>query len=246
MLPIAIPSKGRPDSKFLAKHEGFFVFVEPQDVCDYIENFPQHTIVDIGLNNMGAFYVRNYILKYFSNRGRKSLWVLDDDISGFFLRYGTKLCKYDIEVVLDAAEKQFAEAGTNLGALDYRNLAWCAKNDMVENIACNCCIYFNGTGDMLYRDFGGNNSDKDFSMRCIQEGYKVHKTTLYAISVPQMGTGSGGMEAHYKSLKRQEDCCDRFVAAWGNEICKKEFKNGVFIVKVNWRLLKSKQSIINF
>lgn len=244
MNQVCVPSKGRAGkSKLLANHTGFIVFVEPQEYYLYVSHFPQHRIVDICENDMGAVYVRNFILEYMEEF--KSFWVLDDDITGFFYREGTRLIKCLIEVVLTNAEVQFDILHTHLGSLEYRNLAWCAKKDFISNTSCNICVYFNDIKNIKYTDFGGFNGDKDFAIQCILNGLNVHRTTLYAFDAPPMGRGLGG-GIDYSSLVMQELCCDNFVHKWGNQICEKIFKNDRFIVKVNWKALKSKQLSLLF
>src|SRR5438128_616532 len=112
MEPVAIPSKGRWNSKFLQSNENFFIFVEPQEYDIYKSNLSQHRIVNILQNDMGTMYVRNYIIEYMKFCGIPYYWMIDDDITGFYYREETKLIKCDIDYALSGAEKQFKKSGT--------------------------------------------------------------------------------------------------------------------------------------
>lgn len=245
MKAIAVPSKGRPDSVLLSKHEGFFVFVEPQDHELYVKNFPQHTIIDICENDMGGTYARNFILEYME----ESFWQLDDDINGFFYREGKRLIKCSIEYALESAEHQFESVNTNLGALSFRNLAWSCDKDIYTDGACLVCVYISNIPPIFkYRWLGGGEADRDFSMQCIAAGLNVHRTSLYAFNTPVSGKGKGGLEEHYANFnERQEQCYNKLIEFWGEHIVHKELRpDGRLKARVNWKALKSKQQKILF
>jgi hypothetical protein len=245
MKPVTVLSKGRPNSSLLVNHSGFYVFVEPQEYELYSSRLPQHIIVDIEQNNMGIEYVRNYILSYMPKNGMSSFWQLDDDISAFYSREGTKLTKCSIQEAFEAAEKSFESTGTNLGGLSYRHLAWSAKRELESNCSCLVCIYVSNVyPDILFRGFGGYHSDNDFSMQCIRRGLVVNRNTMFAFSCPVPGTNSGGMKQYYtKTASRRENAADLFVATWGSHIVSKRYNYNSELIGlfIRWKKINSKQ-----
>lgn len=247
MFRVNIPSKGRAGkSKFLASHEDFYVYVEPQEFNQYFFEYPQHTIIEIPKNNMGARYVRQFIIDHMRNIDMCRYWMIDDDITGFFMREGTRLIKTPMHIIIHLAENQFAEANTNLGSLEYRQHSWCAKQDLVLGL-CAVCVYFDCIDNINYRDVGYTGNDRDFSMQCVRAGLNVHRSTIYAFDCPGSGVNSGGMQEGHLDKKLNEESADKLISLWGEHICKKYLNSrGLYGVKVNWKAINSKQQKIIF
>ena len=89
MIPIYIPSKGRPDfatAKQLNKVESpFTVFVEPQDFKAY-SDAGHVSILHLPENNQCIAYARQRILEYAIGRTDAWFWMLDDDIYSFAVK----------------------------------------------------------------------------------------------------------------------------------------------------------------
>lgn len=88
-LLITIPSKARPDSIVkdtysYVQHSTFpfNIFVEPQDYDSYIQaGIDPGCLVNILKNNMGFYYVKNFIKKHCIDNNYKYVFKLDDDVT---------------------------------------------------------------------------------------------------------------------------------------------------------------------
>lgn len=255
MTPIYIPSKGRAGrSKLLSENEGFNVVVEPQEQHTYKMNHPSHNIIVLPENNMGITYVRNFIKDTTEGLEIARYWILDDDIQAFYYRAGNKMVKCDIYEALAGAESQFEKEKTDLGALEYQQIAWSAGNkNIITNGYCDVCVYVSNVASegIRYSPEVEGKEDRDFAMQFIKEGLKVHRTTLYAFSAPKNGSNAGGLkEIFYDLSGREQKCCDEMIKKWGNQICEQITKpDGRRDVKINWNKIKQpfqQTSIFNF
>jgi hypothetical protein len=251
MENIFVPSKNRiGNSAFLkyAKENSLLinVVVEPNEHEKYKEAFPSFNYIVLPKNDMGITYVRNFIKSYTEQIGLADFWQLDDDLTGLFYREGTKLVRAGIEV-LELAKKQFTENGVALGALEYRQFAWSASKDMVENSFCDSCVYFNNnmTNELRYREYLEGKEDRDFAMQVIKSGNKTGRTTLYAFSSPPNGSNAGGLKEIFYDLGKEEVCSERMIETWGRDICVPITKdNGRKDVKIRWDKINSKQTTL--
>lgn len=239
---IYIPSKNRVEApllKAVVGVENVIVVVEPQDYEKYKAAHPNLDIITLPENDKGIAYVRNYI----KERAGSPYWQLDDDISGLFYREGTKMVRGGFEI-LDLAAK--ALAGCAVGALEYRQFAWSATRDMVENSFCDVCVYVDPhlTKGLQYREYVQGKEDRDFAMQAIRSGQKTGRTTLYAFSAPPNGSNKGGLkETFYDVNGREQECAKRMVELWGPHICHMIVKpGGRNDVKIMWNEINSQQT----
>lgn len=249
MENIFIPSKGRSETSQLLK---FFketkvnatIVVEKQDFEKYHKNFNCFNYIVLPESNKGITYVRNYIKEFTEKNLIPFYWQLDDDITGFFKREGTKLIRGGVELLL-LAKEQFNENNISLGSLEYRQFAWSATKDSVENSFCDSCVFVDNilTKGLRYNHYLEGKEDRDFAMQVIKNGGKTSRTTLFAFSAPANGSNSGGLkEIFYDVSGREETCSNRMVEFWGENICIPiTKKDGRKDVKIMWGLINSTQ-----
>jgi len=248
MENIFIPTKNRVENSPLLKFaeqqkSSIIVVVEPQDFHKYHERFPHFNYMQLPKNDMGITYVRNYIKEYSEKQQMQNYWQLDDDISGLFYRDGTKLVRSGFEVLLKAKE-QFLKKGIALGALEYRQFAWSATKEIVENSFCDSCVFVNNEKitDLRYRNYVEGKEDRDFAMQVIKYGHKTGRTTLFAFSSPPNGSNAGGLKEIFYDLGKEEICVSRMVELWGQNICVPIVKEGGRNdVKIMWNEINSNQ-----
>ena len=248
MENIFIPSKNRvlnsPLLKFAQeKQANVIIVIEPQETFKYYEAFPELNYIQLPKDNGGITYVRNYIKEYTEKQGLVNYWQLDDDITGLFYREGTKLIRSGFEV-LENAKEQFIKRGIALGALEYRQFAWSATKEIVENSFCDSCVFVDNTKlkGVRYRDYVEGKEDRDFAMQVIKSGNKTARTTLYAFSAPPNGSNAGGLKEIFYDCGKEEVCVERMVELWGNKICVPITKDsGRRDVKINWNEINSNQ-----
>jgi len=248
MQNIFIPSKNRVDNSPLLKYaqenkSNVIVVVEPQDILKYHDRFPNLNYIQLPKDNGGITFVRNYIKEYSEKQNLDNYWQLDDDISGFFYRQETKLIRAGFEV-LSSATEQFINNNIALGGLEYRQFAWSANKDIIENSFCDSCVFVDNTklNGFRYRQYVEGKEDRDFAMQVIKSGHKTGRTTLFAFSCPPNGSNSGGLKEIFYDLGKEEICVSRMVELWGNNICIPIIKeNGRKDVKIMWNEINNKQ-----
>jgi hypothetical protein len=248
-LNIFIPTKARYDNcktaNLIGDYKNLFLVVEPQEYKEYSINYPNFNILQLPENNKGIVYVRNYIKQYTESKGIKEYWQLDDDITSFYYRSGTKLIKDNFEV-LQKAQKQFREQDISLGSLEYRQFAWSANKPIILNSFCDSCVYVNNekTKSIRYRYEIAGKEDRDFAMQVINANEKTGRTTLYAFSAPPNGSNKGGLKEIFYDIKDAElVSCKKMVELWGDDICRHIVKpDGRNDLKINWKNINNNQT----
>jgi hypothetical protein len=248
MENIFIPSKNRVENSALLKFAqekkaNIIVVVEPQDFHKYHDRFSNFNYITLPKDNGGITYVRNYIKEYSEKQGLKNYWQLDDDISGLFYREGTKLIRCGFEV-LTKAKEQFLKNKIALGALEYRQFAWSATKEIIENSFCDSCVFVDNTKltGLRYREYVEGKEDRDFAMQVIKLGQKTGRTTLFAFSSPPNGSNAGGLKEIFYDLGKEEISVSRMVELWGGNICVPIVKdNGRNDVKIMWNEINNNQ-----
>jgi hypothetical protein len=249
MTSIYVPSKNRSQTSALLKLAKTFnislaIVVEPQEFEIYQKAYPEHQVISLPEDNRGITYVRNFIKTHAESYQLKSYWQLDDDISGFFTREGTKLIKSDFSV-LDEAQMYFQDHKIALGALEYRQFAWSATKDVILNSFCDVCVYVDLelTRGIKYREYVEGKEDRDFAMQVVKSRNKTGRYTKAAFSAPANGTNEGGLKEIFYDLGKEEICVDRMVEYWGENICVPITKpNGRKDIKIKWNLINSAQT----
>jgi hypothetical protein len=247
-LNIFVPSKNRIDNATLLKfaeeqNESITVVVEPQDYEKYKNKYKSFNYLVLPINNGGITYVRNFIKQYTEENSIATYWQLDDDLTGFFNREGTKLIRTGFDS-LHSAQLQFKTNKIALGSLEYRQFAWSASKEMILNSFCDSCVYVDNskiTG-LRYRDYVSGKEDRDFAMQVIKFGQNTGRTTLYAFSAPANGSNAGGLKEIFYDLDKEKIAVERMVELWGNQICVPIIKeSGRNDIKIMWNKINSNQ-----
>ena len=64
--------------------------VEPQDYDAYVERFGKDKVVNIGANDKGVYYVRNFCIDWSKKQGYEKHWQIDDNVKKLFYRPSNK------------------------------------------------------------------------------------------------------------------------------------------------------------
>lgn len=224
MKPLIICSKGRSGTaKFLQylNEEKFpaTVLVEWHELHAYSNAFQKLKIVTIPERDKGLGWARNKAKRHMENEGHDAFWLIDDDMTGFFRREGTKLIKAGMEV-FDAAEKQFEEAGIAYGSLEYRQFAWSATKPLIMNSFCDGCYYIDNvlTAGINFDHNLPGKVDRDFAMQVIRAGKKTARTTMFAFSTPACGSNAGGQKEIMYDAGLADVSCKMMIEKWGSDI----------------------------
>lgn len=239
---IAIPSKGRAGNiKTLDSLGGIsssaVIYVEPHEWEQYNKTYPDNLVIDIGVSGMGIAYVRNFILHQHKEH---IVWMLDDDITSFYERVGTKMVKCAASEALKSLYN-YMDDNTAIVSLDYQQFAWGAGNKTHHlNSFNDVCplIDTNKIGSIQYRDEVNLKEDRDFSMQVIKSGMQTKRITTHAFAAPKNGSNDGGLKEIYQS-GREVESVNKMVDIWGADVCKKIVKDdGRVDVKINWKNIK--------
>jgi hypothetical protein len=242
-LNIFIPTKGRFDkcktANLIGNYEKLFLIVEPQDYENYLKNYGDYNIIQLPFNNKGLSYARNFVRDYCYTNGIKDFWLLDDDISYFYERTGTKLERISFETALSNSRDFFIENEVAVGSLEYRQYAWSSKKRMVENSFCDSAVFINNelTQGIRYNEELKLKIDRDFCIKVIKSGAKTARDTFYAFSVPPNGSNKGGLkEVAYDVGNTELNMCLKMVEIHGSEICTHIVKpDGRNDLKIHWK-----------
>ena len=197
-----IPSKARPDTKTYQLFEsagiGVVHFIEPQDMDIYPDSLNKH---DIGENDKGICFVRNYMLAHAKKSGYKYVIICDDDVSHFGRYDGTNNTT-DASIwyqVIEHADKLPYE----LYGINYRQHAWYEKkmyaiNSKLVEVAI---MIKPERVKWTYRQGFELKEDRDFLMQTVKFGSGVFKFNTYFYDCPNVGTNKGGLYDEYKAKK---------------------------------------------
>lgn len=252
MLDIFVPSRGRADintsTMNYASAEGVAlnIVVEPQEYEKYYSiHGNNHRILTLPENNLGISYARNYIKNYAEQSGLPFFWMLDDDINGLYRREGTRLIKHGFSAT-DEARQLFIENNVAIGAMQYRQYAWCEKKELNFNVACVVAVFFDveKTKNLSYDPTCNGKEDIDICISAIRNKLITCKTSLYALNCPPAGKQQGGMTDIYYSVDGKEDkVVERLLEKYGHEIFKiRESPRGTKDITVLWNKINSAQT----
>jgi len=249
---IYITSKGRFEkcktAEIIEPKNNVFIVVEPKEYNLYKKNYSKHNYLVLDNNDKGLAYCRNYIKRHAEKNNEKILWLLDDDISNFYLRQNTKLIKQKPEYILWNAVKEFQKYNISLGSLEYRQFAWSATKDIILNTFCDCVVYMdlNKLSNIYYNNDLKLKIDRDFCIRTIKDKKITGRLTTYAFSTPPNGSNKGGLkEISYDKDGLEKEMCLYLVKYWGENICKHIVKkDGRNDLKIYWNNINSKQKTL--
>lgn len=251
-MNIFITSKGRYDKcktadLFIGNKDAHLV-VEPQELQQYLEKYPNFNYLVLDQNDQGLVYARNYIKLYAQQNKLSNYWLLDDDISSFYRREGTKLIKEEATTVLKNSMQMLQENNIALGGLEYRQFAWSANKDIIFDTFCDCAVFLDldKMQGIYYNPELKLKIDRDMCIKTIHNNQRTARITKYAFSTPPNGSNKGGLkEIAYDKQDLEKDMCLKMVEIWGSNICKHIVKkDGRHDIKIYWKKINSNQKTL--
>lgn len=208
-----IPTKGRQSTKTYKLFEDVGIqvihFIEPQEFDSY--KVPNK--INIGKDNQGIGYVRNFMLNY--ARDNKFEWVLmcDDDVTSFGI-YNGKTIKKDAKIWFDILEKAKKLPFELLG-INYTQHAWHEKTKYsINRKFMEVCVLINIKKIKWgYRPEFNLKEDRDFALQTIKYGNGILRFNHYWFSCPDVGTNQGGLQNEYKA-KKDEESAKKMCYEW--------------------------------
>jgi hypothetical protein len=224
-----IPSKGRPST---TTHKLFdsagiqcFHFVEPQDFDAYSG---KPNVINIGQNNSGVSFVRNYIFKWAKQNKFNWIIICDDDVTSFGY-YDTKNYSCDASIWKEIMEKA-KNLPFEIVGINYRQHAWHEKNNYsINKKFAEVCAAFN-VSRIKWEYKPDTKEDRDFALQTIKNGNGILRFNKYFFNCPDVGTNSGGLYELYKQ-KRDSIWAAKLVQEWA-PFAKIVHKNGRIDAKI--------------
>ena len=185
--------------------------------------------IDIGENDRGVTYVRNFMLKWCQEKNIDWAWFCDDDVIGFGV-YNGKTVRKNAEV-LKAVEKKAMQLPFEIVGLNYVQYAWTEKkNYSINTKFAEVCILMNVSAiDWSYNE--DTKEDRDFAMQTIQNGHGVLRFNHVWFSCPNVGSNEGGLHDWYAS-KKDRDAAKKMALSWSPWVTLKK-KGGRLDIKTD-------------
>lgn len=208
-----IPTKGRQQTETYKLFEisGFkvFHFIEPQEIDSYDVPNP----VNIGQNDKGITYVRNFMLDFARQQDIQFCVICDDDITQFGRVYKQKAMKGHGAQDIVTPFEVFQNSGAALAGMNQRQFAWSEKKNIkINNGKTNGCIFLNiKRVGWRYRD--NTKEDLDFTMQCLDHRQNFLCFARRFFSTPAIGTNVGGLHNHY-TAKRDAEWAQAMKRDW--------------------------------
>lgn len=208
---VCIPSKGRLNTKTwkLFEEAGYevFHFIEPQEMDAY--QVPNK--INIGENDRGVTYVRNFMLNWARER-TDWVWFCDDDVNGFGISKSGKTIKQGAKILAHIEERakclHFEIVGMN-----YVQHAWHEKKPYsINKKFVEVCALFN-LKRITWKYEDNTKEDRDFTMQTIMNGNGVLRFNHIWFSCPDVGTNVGGLH-HWYASKKDEEAARKMVLKW--------------------------------
>jgi len=242
--PIYICSKGRAGNSNIItelneQKMNCTLFIEPQEVEAYAGEYPNLKIVDIGKNNQGLVYAREFIRLHAIEADDEWYWNLDDDVR-FQVNIKGKIRNAPITDIVKIEEFISKLKGVGQVGLEYSQFAWSASKAFRYNTHCDCFICNNVEAFKFtsYDDTVLLKEDRDMTLQILTNGNKTVLINKYCFTAPKNGSNKGGLYDVYQSGV-EEERSKAMIAKWGNEICQfNRKKDGRPDVKINWRHFK--------
>lgn len=209
---VCIPTKGRPKTKtwelFAEAGHEVYHFIEPQEFDAY--DVPNK--VNIGANDQGLSFARNFKVKWAREQGHDWVWFADDDINGFGIYENGKTVRTGAKILRQIEEKA-VQLPFEVVGMNYVQHAWYEKTAYSVNkkFADVCCLI---NVNKIHWPFEGRiKVDRDFMMQTIVNGNGVLRFNRIWFSCPDVGTNAGGLHDLYAS-KEDQRTAKRMALKW--------------------------------
>ena len=245
--PIYIPSKNRPEAKFLElikdldteKH----LILEPQDIDKYSKWKDYYKILNLQKNDQGLPFARDFGKNYAENNKSKWYWLIDDDITRFYKTENKKNKHITPEEALSSAQDLFNVMPVALGALEYQQYAWSQKKPFKLNSYADCVVCFNVERTKKYKyDLNFKlKQDRDMALQIMTDNQYVMRALQISFACPSYGSNKGGLHEIYKQ-NLEKEMAEKLINKWGSKYVSIQIKDHSvgqrYDAKINWKAFK--------
>lgn len=223
--PVFIPTKGRADSRFTIKMfqklgVPFTIFVEAQEVNDYLVYVNRDQIHILPHQNQGLTVTRNYIWDYAESLGVEWFWTFDDNIEGLY-RFNENLKTPCADATIMAVIEDFAARYENIAIAGMNYFMFVSRKSLLPPYTLNTRVYSN----MLIRTFAKDktgkpfrnvtffNDDTDLCLRVLKDGWATVLFNAFLIYKHTTMTVKGGMTDYYEKTDKRLQFVEELRAA---------------------------------
>lgn len=227
-----IPTKGRYNTKTYQLFEAAGIpvlhFIEQQEINKY--EVPNK--INIGANNNGIGFVRNFMLNYAKTKGEKWVIFCDDDVTEFGYAKDMKCITHDASIWRKVQELA-KDLKFNIYGLNYRQHAWHEKKQYSINKSfVEVCVMMDIESiSWQYRSEFNLKEDRDFILQSIKYGQGFVKFHKLYYNCPDVGSNKGGLFNEYQN-KVDAISAKKMAYEWHPHIELKE-RNGRLDMKVD-------------
>lgn len=239
MIPIYVASKGRPEGASFARLAeaglGAAVFVEPQEAEAYEQLGPAFPLVVLPESERGLAYVRQAVLDQARAAGHEWVWLLDDDVRGFYRVQRGRCFACSAAEALGGAELMFrAQRAVGQAALEYQQFAWSARRGWKTDSYCDVVVALRPGLPLDFRPYAGVKVDRDYTLQVLALGYHTLRCQSYAFAAPANASNRGGLYDVYASGVEERDS-RRLAELWPEVVEFRPKANGRPDARVHWR-----------
>ena len=200
--PVWVCSKNRPGAPLfalLAEHGlRCTIVVEPQDRDLYAERLPGMTRFTLAEDDRGLAYARQGALDAVRATRIGRYWMLDDDISRFYVARGGRNQPVPPGDALSLGEQAAHHYGAGVAALEYSQFSWSARPGQISRDSyCDCCVLIDSGTLADYRQELPLKVDRDFALQVIAAGEHTVRLRDTSFQVPKNGSNKGGLHDRY-------------------------------------------------
>lgn len=245
--PIYVPSKSRwkdtPTLKILERDEvPYFLVVEPHQVDDYREAWPNAEILELPFRDRGSVIpARNWIKQHATDAGYARHWQLDDNIKLFYRRWkGQRLparAGISLRVCEDLTDKYVNVA---ISGLQYAMFA--PEGSPVKPFVTNCHVYscslINNQLDYWFR--GKYNEDTDYCLQVLSDGWcTILLNAFLADKEVTLKRSGGNTESLYTDPDGRLKMARSLERRWPGVVeTKRRFGRAQHVVYNSWKNFK--------
>lgn len=244
--PVFIISKGRWERcltarELTAMRVPFFLVVEPQEIKEYREKWPDAKIISTPFSNLGqgSIPVRNFVWDLASSMNSKRHWILDDNIEGFHRLHQNEKFKVADGTIFKCCE-DFVDRFKNVPMAGMNYYSFCKKTDAVPPFYLNTRIYscILLETKMSERWRGKYNEDTDLSLRFLKQGLcTILFNAFLCGKVTTMRMRGGNTSEVYSSTDNRKEFAES-LAVQHPDVAKVSFKFGRWHHHVDYRQFK--------
>jgi len=240
---IGVPSRGRAGKsatlEALRGRDDVIVVCPPEEFGAYAAAYDFEMIMP---DNPGIGIARQALLDHARDFNLGPFWMLDDDITGAFVRRDDKLVRFDLYEALHSMENWLIDNVMDgyhrvaLAGPNFRHRAWSGPDVEWDKHLRNV-VWVNPDAPINY--WPHLKEDLDVVLQSLLAGWHTIRWNSFAFESPHMGSTEGGCKPDYDAGKLDE-ACRALVEKYPDVVSLKlDMDTGQLTNRVDWRKLRT-------